>query len=711
MIKSQLLGLVPMKIDVDFGDQPAIPSLEPQWKWAAVGQGKHGLMTYNYTPAVGTPGEDGYAEADHNCVLVTTHGETLDHVQHKGMSSTLGPNGKRKLGYFVPWNASMHDWTPQMVDGVFVIVPANYIYGAEVNYKWGDVQMFRAQWKPTFADPWRTFEGSVFDDEHKLEWLPYDKGGFSPYTGVWLDVGGVRTNMLQGSSLQDVAAELIWVWSPRPGDLYYITAVSSWQRYENNGIGFQLFKTGFHPHIANADIGNRKIALRYTYVEQGEVKNSYDIIVDTGFKDSEPGFVFNGVKESGVPYPTETIWLRQSYEKDVPVTSGQLMLQSELLWKNVIRFRHLSTAIDGSRAIFGFFVNHTMGTRIFTTQLDKKNFAQEDMPFRLSAAIELKIGEKMLSGVPIKGELHFDTEILYTPMPATYTKHSYEYPADGSAGVKVFNTTRRDGPRYNNDSAWCNYETPIYYKYDGVDYSRAPLIRFREILDITYGQTEEDKYKKFAFFAAYDAPEFKREKNQVGKVTFGTEVRVDGDAGLAMKGNDIVFAQFSDMKAMPRIKGFTAGSTPMQYAAETDTSTGSVTEFVCLSHARGHEFDDVFAYTLKSDETDETIYPRESTHKTDFYRISNTVFAVFEDTSTSTQVDCTYTAYLYDGSQLEAMFLSSGTGDVTPEHTYQFEETATAAAWKYPYLKKWWGSWNPYTKEWSGFSSKPVCWV
>ena len=41
----------------------------------------------------------------------------------------------------------------------------------------------------------------------------------------------------------------------------------------------------------------------------------------------------------------------------------------------------------------------------------------------------------------------------------------------------------------------------------------------------------------------------------------------------------------------------------------------------------------------------------------------------------------------------------------------QFNYVEDAAAWKYPYIKKWWGSWNPYTKEWSGLASKPVCWV
>lgn len=701
------MGLLPMKIDVGFENQPSA-----DWKWAAVGQGKHGRMTYNYTPASGQPGDVGYTPADHNCVLETTKGETLERVQHKGMSFTTDAHGNRVLGNFVPWNSDMHDWEQRVIGGALVRYPANYLEGAEINYRWGDVQMFRAQWKQDMGEPSRSYVGTQFDNEHLLEWLPYDKGGFSPYAGTWLDVGGVGTNMLNGFTKYGRKAEVVWVWSPRPGDIYYITLVESWQRYENDNVGFQFLRENLHPQIPNSDVGNRKFEFTYTYVQHGQIMGNFTTVVDTGFGDSEPGFIFNGCKKTGVPYSMETIWMRDSYEKGIEVTAEKLVRQSELNWKNVIRFRHLTTALDGSRAIFGFFVNHTMGTRIFTTQLDKKNFAQEDMPFRLSAAIEFKLREKIVDGVVQKGELDFDFEILYTPRPATFTLHEYAYPSDNGQGDTIFHRTQRSGARYVDDSAWCEYEAPIEYKAGGEDYSRAPLIRYREILDITYSQIEDEKYKKYCFFAAYDAPEFNHARDQVGTVTFGAEIRLDGASGLADGSNDIIFATFDSMQSAERCTSALNG--PLEYIAEAEPLQGGLC--VGLTHARGHAMDDVFAYKLKYGGTADTVYPRESSHKVDFYRISNTVFAVFEDTSTEAEVNCRYTAYLYDGSELQVMDLHGLTtgevhGDITHEHTYQFNEVDTAEPWKFPYLKKWWGSWNPHTREWSGFSSKPVVYV
>ncbi len=723
MIKSKMMGLLPMKIDVEFGNQPAIPSWEPQWKWAAVGQGKHGLMTYNYTPAVGAPGAEGYAAADHNCVLVTTRGETLDHVQHKGMSSTPGPKGQRKLGFFVPWNADMHDFTPYISGGVPIRFPYNYCYGAEVNYRWGDVQMCRAQWTPEYAEPWRTYEGTAFDDDNKLEWLPYDKGGFSPYAGVWQEVGGARANILDGFSETRIPADVVWTWSPRPGDIYYILSIQSWQEYQNETIGVNETNPFLHPNIPSAYIDGRKFRFVYVYVQQGVVMGSSFAVVDTGLPDGEPGFIFNGFKRTGISYTPQASYFRKSYKKGQTVSVGSLTLNSQFAWKDVVRYRLLSTALDGSRAIVGFFMDHTTGTRIFTTQLDKKAVGVEDMPYRLSAAIEIKLGEKMLSGVPIKGELAFDFEVLYTPRPATFAEHVYEFPDEpfgGQPRTFIVRTVERSDSRKKNDASWCNFEPSWGHTYDGADYSRAPAVKFREILDVTYGQDEASMYTKYAFFADYAAEEVTHAKKQVGTVKYGVEMRVDGDGEQdADVENDIVFVSYTNLQATPR-----CGYQSNYYLQKApDAEAGSFGSSVLgtpvvdgwrtvgLMHSRGIALDSVFAYRLKAGATDSTIYPRESTLKTDFYRISNTVFAVFEDKTVGAQVECVYKCYLYDGTLLEEKTLSTANGDVTPEHTYQFNDVEDAAAWKYPYIKKWWGSMNPYTKEWSGLSSKPVCWV
>lgn len=714
MIKSEAMGLLPLKVDVDYDGQP----YDTEWKWAAVGQGKHGLLTYNYTPAVGAPGDENYAPASHNCVLSSSRGETLNHVQHKGMSYKPGPNGQRKLGFFVPWNSNMHDLTPYFNNGVLIRFPYNYCYGAEVNYRWGDVQMFRAQWKTDYADPTRNYVGTQFDTEYKLEWLPYDMGGFSPYAGVWQEVGGARANILDGFSETRLEAETVWTWSPRPGDIYYIMSVNSWQHYQNETIGYNYLNQFMHPNIPSSDIGGRKFQFGYVYVQQGKVMGSSVVTLDTELPDSEPGFIFNGFKRTGVSYTPQASFFRTSYEKGLPVGMGSLTYNSQVAWKDVIRFRLLSAAIDGSRAIIGFFMDHTTGTRIFTTQLDKKAVGVEDMPYRLAAAMEFKVKEKVADGQVQKGELDFDFEVLYTPRPSSFEEHVYEFPdapLGGQPRTFVVRNFERSGARKKNDSSWCNFEPAWEHKYDDVDYSRAPAVHFREILDISYGQEEENMYTKYAFFASYSAAGTKHAKDQTGTVKYGVEVRLDGDGEQdADEASDIVFESYSNVQASPRC-GYQFNYY-LRNAPDAEPGSFGGTNFdgwrtVGLMHSRGLAMDAVFAYRLKSEATDSTSYPRDSTFKTDFYRISNTVFAVFEDKTVGNQVECVYKCYLYDGTLLETKTLSTATNDVTIEHTYPFDDYADRADWKYPYIKKWWGSWNPYTKEWSGLSSKPVCWV